>query len=539
MNLTDYKKYEPIWGKWYLTQQIGKGAFGTVFEAETRDIGKMKSALKIVSIPSSSTEVDSYKEEHFGIDEKSVSSYFYGFVEEFLKEIGIMAELKGKSNIVSIEDFEVIEHTENIGWDILIRMELLTSLNKYFAGKPITEKDVVKLGVDICRALAECEKQNIIHRDIKPSNIFVSDSGEYKLGDFGVARTLEKTSSGLSKKGTYTYMAPEVYKGEDDYTSNVDTYSLGIVMYKLLNNNFEPFRTELTPIDEENALKNRMIGSAISAPANASDEVSKIILKACSYNPCDRYSSPLQMMRELEKIYRTEENKFETESEETEKQEKEEMQSPVPQICEMDDEETVGLFGERNITSDKTIDVENCEETSQQHKKEYYEVKLIRTKYLDNKIRGIDVYIDDKFVAENVLEPSYELKVSSGKHLLRLKLHQLGKGLEIIDKGNKFFGFGMVSDELKVEVDCEAFVKYRVNTATGGIEFVNGAEKKKKNKVIALLLAAFPYTGIFGGYHFYIGDGKGIPRLCTLNFLTIGYFIDIITAVIDLFKKDE
>ena len=52
--------------------------------------------------------------------------------------------------------------------------------------------------------------------------------GEFKLGDFGIARELERTMSGLSKKGTYSYMAPEMYKGEA-YDSRVDIYSLGIV----------------------------------------------------------------------------------------------------------------------------------------------------------------------------------------------------------------------------------------------------------------------------------------------------------------------
>lgn len=319
MDISYYKgKYEPIWGKWFLSKELGRGAYGTVFEAETRDadnIGAtLKSALKIISIPSSPSEIDSYTEEHFGIDKESVSSYFYGFVEEFLKEISIMAKLKGKSNIVSIEDYEVKEHTENVGWDILIRMELLTSLNKYFTEKSITEKDVVNLGVDICRALEECEKLNIIHRDIKPSNIFVSDAGKYKLGDFGVARTLEKTSSGLSKKGTYTYMAPEVYKGEDCYSSNVDTYSLGIVMYKLLNNNFEPFRTQLTSADEENAFKSRLKNEPMPKPANASDEVAQIILKACSYEAKDRYSSAQIMREELEKTVVAKKHTIESEA---------------------------------------------------------------------------------------------------------------------------------------------------------------------------------------------------------------------------------
>lgn len=73
---------------------------------------------------------------------------------------------------------------------------------------------MIRLGIDICKALELCQKYNVIHRDIKPENIFVSGSGDFKLGDFGIARTIERASSGLSKKGTYNYMAPEVYRGK-------------------------------------------------------------------------------------------------------------------------------------------------------------------------------------------------------------------------------------------------------------------------------------------------------------------------------------
>ena len=301
MDITYYKKrYEPVDGKWYINKEIGRGSYGTVFEIERKDFHE-KCALKIVTIPSSPHEVESYKQEHPTHDDKSITSYFYGFVEEFVQEFVIMSKLKGNSNIVSIEDYDVKKHNTGIGWDILIRMELLTPMNKYFANNPMRTQNVIKLGIDICKALEECKDHNIIHRDIKPSNIFISKRGDFKLGDFGVARTLEKTSSGLSKKGTYTYMAPEVYKGEE-YGSNVDIYSLGIVMYKLLNNNNEPFRTSMAYQDEQKALIRRLKGESIPQPINADETLSRVILKACSYDPKDRYSDPSEMRRDLEKI---------------------------------------------------------------------------------------------------------------------------------------------------------------------------------------------------------------------------------------------
>lgn len=212
MDINYLKKYEPIEGKWYVTKELGRGAFGTVFEIERRDFINMKAALKVVSIPSTAGEVDSFREENYDMDEKSITSYFYGFVEEFQKEIQIMTALAGHSNIVGYMNDEVIEHKNEIGWDIFIRMELLTPMNKYFANNPPDELTVIRLGIDICKALEICQKYKIIHRDIKPSNIFISGAEDFKIGDFGVSKTLEKTSSALSKKAHIHIWLPKYLK---------------------------------------------------------------------------------------------------------------------------------------------------------------------------------------------------------------------------------------------------------------------------------------------------------------------------------------
>lgn len=193
-----YKKYEPIFGEWSIVREIGEGSFGKVFEIERRDFGyTYKAALKAITIPQSQSEVKSVLAD--GMDEQSATSYFRGFVEEMVAEFVLMSKLKGHSNIVSYEDHDVIQHAEGIGWDIFIRMELLTPLLDYTRKSDLSRSDVIKLGIDICKALEVCRKNNIIHRDIKPQNIFISD-----LGDFGIARTVEKTMGGLSKKGTFT-----------------------------------------------------------------------------------------------------------------------------------------------------------------------------------------------------------------------------------------------------------------------------------------------------------------------------------------------
>lgn len=80
--------------------------------------------------------------------------------------------LRGNSYIVSVEDFKVMEYLDVIGWEISIRMEYLTSFMDYCAEKQLTEKEVIKLGMDLSKALEYCRKLKIIHRDIKPENIF-------------------------------------------------------------------------------------------------------------------------------------------------------------------------------------------------------------------------------------------------------------------------------------------------------------------------------------------------------------------------------
>lgn len=351
MDINYYKQFEPIDGKWYLTKELGSGAYGTVFEVERKDFSQMKSAMKIISVPTSQSEVKNFKEDNFDLDDKSVTSYFYGFVEEFIKEFQVMARLKGHSNIVSYEDHDVIPKKDEFGWDIFIRMELLTPMNEHFKVNPPKQSDVIKIGIDICKALEVCQKYNIVHRDIKPSNIFISESGDYKLGDFGVARTLEKTSSGLSKKGTCIYMAPEVFKGEK-YNSNVDIYSLGIVMYRLLNNNLEPFRKDRTYSDSENAMMLRMNGELIPSPANAEGRLAEIVLKACSYDPKDRYESPIQMRTELESIlYGQAESKYiYPNGDELEYE-------PSTNGKDKVEEGTVSLFSDDNTTEEGTVSI--------------------------------------------------------------------------------------------------------------------------------------------------------------------------------------
>ena len=299
-----YKPGMTVFGSWVIHRKLGEGSFGQVFEIRREDFGEVyKAALKIITVPSSPAEVESAIAE--GMSGPQAEQYFYGVVEDIVREFAIMAKLKGTANVVGYEDHTVVRHKQGIGWDIFIRMELLNPLLPYAYAHPFARRDIIRLGIDLCRALELCQKYNIIHRDIKPENIFVSDNGDFKLGDFGIARTIDRTMSGLSKKGTYNYMAPEVYRG-GDYGFSVDIYSLGVVLYRLLNRNRVPFLpappAPITFQSREQALAKRMGGEPLPPPAHGEGRLGEIVLKACAFDPKDRYSSPAQMRQELEAI---------------------------------------------------------------------------------------------------------------------------------------------------------------------------------------------------------------------------------------------
>ncbi|NLG37896.1 MAG: serine/threonine protein kinase, partial [Clostridiales bacterium] len=296
---------QPLWSVWEIHSFIGEGSYGKVYNLHREEFGEEYfSALKWICLPQSPTEADRLRAE--GLTEEEVLAYFENLVRSMNAEIRLMSDLGGNSHIVNYADHMVCKHEAGIGWDILIRMEFLTPLNVYIKNNPVSERDVAVIGIHICDALRLCARHKILHRDIKPDNIFISGDGNYKLGDFGVARTMEHTVDAMSRRGTPLYMAPEIWFGrQTDFSS--DLYSLGLVMYVLLNNNRAPF----LPIDgvsshtqREEALTRRLKGHALPPPAFGSREMKKIVLKACAYKPAARYRRAEDMMEALEALLR-------------------------------------------------------------------------------------------------------------------------------------------------------------------------------------------------------------------------------------------
>ncbi|MBR3039709.1 MAG: protein kinase [Lachnospiraceae bacterium] len=297
----DNEFLKSVWPDWEIEKRLGKGAYGEVYKVGRHDSNvDSYAAIKVITIPNDESEVESLKADGFDLD--NTKHYFQNIVDDFVNEIKMMESLKGVPNIVSVEDYKVVPRQEGIGWDILIRMELLTPFNEFIQDHSLMEKDVIRLGIDICSALEICGQKGIIHRDIKPENIFLNEYGNYKLGDFGIARKLENTTGGLSQKGTFNYMAPEVASG-GEYDARVDIYSLGIVLYRLLNENRLPFLDTdaklMNPNERKIAVERRLKGEALPVPTKASPAMANLILRACSFNRNNRFPTATDMKNAL------------------------------------------------------------------------------------------------------------------------------------------------------------------------------------------------------------------------------------------------
>lgn len=263
--------FEPIWENWVIDEELGHGSYGTVWKAHREDQFshvKQYAAVKHISIPKQDEPED--RDIPFP-SEVAKSKYYRNMLNQLIIEIDAMISLRGKPNIVSYEEHKVVPKEGNSGYDLFLRMELLTSISEYcpftqYKDHPLSRSKVIQLGLDIATALETLENRNLVHRDIKPDNIFIDNEGNFKLGDFGTARVLEVTGNASTKTGTPNYMAPEVYTKLVKYDQTVDIYSLGIMLYRYMNDGFLPFMSE-SALEADVALTRRIQGNQFLHPA--------------------------------------------------------------------------------------------------------------------------------------------------------------------------------------------------------------------------------------------------------------------------------
>ncbi len=284
-------------------EKIGSGGFGTVYKvSKTNAAGTYVRALKHITLPT--------KKQYAGVlnsmggDYAKADDYFAAVLNDIVSEIRILSTLSesGIQNIVRYYENDIIETASPKSYDIYILMEYLTPFSDYLENKELSVRDVIKLGTDMLMALIPCHEKKIIHRDIKDDNIFVSADGIYKLGDFGVSKALKDKSRAESVKGTPNFIAPEVYLGKEKYDHTVDLYSLGIVLYKLLNKSRNPFLpTFPAPYntdDEDVAFEERMTSKVPALPLLANNALGEAVVKAIRPR-ADRYNTAGEFLEAL------------------------------------------------------------------------------------------------------------------------------------------------------------------------------------------------------------------------------------------------
>ena len=289
---------------WEVVRKLGEGSFGGVYEIQrTLPDGTVeRAALKKLTVPKDPGEIEELYDRSY--DSATITAHFKEQMQDLVREYAFMQKLGENPNVVHCQDLRTIQHEDGIGWDIYIRMELLQPLKKWI-GDRYDERQVIRLGLNICGALNGCHQRNIIHRDIKPENILVTDDGRFKLGDFGIAKVSEKTATG-TLTGTYSYMAPEI-ANRQHYGASADIYSLGLVMYWMMNECTLPFlplsKKIPSGIQRQEAQDRRLSGEKIPAPINSSLELTEIVLKACAFDPKERYHSVQELAEDLKWHY--------------------------------------------------------------------------------------------------------------------------------------------------------------------------------------------------------------------------------------------
>lgn len=220
--------------------------------------------------------------------------------EKFLKKFQVEAEAVARlahPNIVNVYD---VGQEGSVNYIVMELAEGIT-LKEYIKKKGhLSAKETVELSLQIASAIGHAHEHHTIHRDIKPQNILVSDSGQVKVTDFGIAKAANSNTVTSTAIGSVHYISPEQAKGKycDEKS---DIYSLGITMYEMA--------TGQVPFDHENGVTIALmhLQNEITAPGeligDIPESLEKIILKCTMKKPEERYQSVNELMEDLKLVF--------------------------------------------------------------------------------------------------------------------------------------------------------------------------------------------------------------------------------------------
>ena len=230
-------------------------------------------AVKVIEIPANDSDLD--RAPYAQIAPDRLDAYLREEAENCLKKVEMVRSMQEEEHIIRIYGAEIVPIPGGRRLAVLIYMEYLETLRQYLENGKISPENFRKVGIDLCKALEECHKKKIVHRDVKIDNIFIRGE-QYVLGDFGLSGYSDGSSSGDIMMGTRVYMAPEVYRSEEN-TVLSDIYSLGMVLYILYNDSQIPFRPReqrfVMASEYEKAIMRRLNGEELPPPSSSEYQV--------------------------------------------------------------------------------------------------------------------------------------------------------------------------------------------------------------------------------------------------------------------------
>lgn len=200
-------------------------------------------------------------------------------------EIYLMEKLHRCGSVLQLLDSEILYSGSRA--IVFILEKYVASFEDFYKSTDMTVRQVVRLGYGIGSALVECWEAGVAHLDVQPKNIFVEESRNFLLGDFGSSLTVDLLDNEQQLRGTLSYMAPEVYHGRR-YSQASEVYALGMVLYTILNGGMLPFTDRMS---KEDAIGMRLSGRPLPPLTRYGGELWKVLSRACAYRPEDRYAS--------------------------------------------------------------------------------------------------------------------------------------------------------------------------------------------------------------------------------------------------------
>ncbi len=280
------RAYAPLWGRWQLGERLYRSGGCSVYAlSDGQDGTGLPCVVKAVTLLGQGD----------GLSRQ---------LDEAREEITALRRLRACANVVTLYDedrFPLYEDGTLSGWDILLRMERLDCLAELLReGETLSAAQIRTLAKDAAAALSAVHRAGLIHRDVKPANLYRTPDGRFQLGDFGIAH---RSRAGLleTMAGTAAYLAPEVARG-GAYDSRADLYSLGIVLYQLLNQGQLPLNSEdSTYSQREAAIRRRWDGTRLPPPPMGDRRLKKAVLKLCRSDPRRRFASADAFRKALDK----------------------------------------------------------------------------------------------------------------------------------------------------------------------------------------------------------------------------------------------